>query len=389
MTQAEVTSFLRSHSLSIGKFLEASGGDRKGSRAGVSESKPHRWQTQVLALPTQASSTSEPAYPVLSVKSMQGSTDAPPLVLQLWKVEGFCLEPLEAVKFLQALPLGSFKASDAYVGGELRFWSQVMRWSLDLLSRCKFLPGLYRQLNGDVVARWQPLLDSAVDQTRLEKFTQLMPSACRTYQGMGNGEDSSLGSPTTNPKSKIQNLKSAEPEELLLGFLSSVMDTQVRNWVEAQALPTAESPVQEWLRMLSEQPSLTLSTASDTLEAPTEAVARLETALSTWTTPVQQNLVAPTSQRFGQNLFRTCFSLQPPASGETNWRLEYCLQAVDSPEFLVDATTIWSQPVERLEYQGRTIEQPQETFLKGLGLATRLYPPIEPSLHERVPTLVS
>jgi len=385
MTQAEVTSFLRSHSLSIGKFLEASGGDRKGTRAGVSESKPHRWQTQVLALPTQASSTSEPAYPVLSVKSMPGGTDAPPLVLQLWKVEGFCLEPLEAVKFLQALPLGSFKASDAYVGGELRFWSQVMRWSLDLLSRCKFLPGLYRQLNGDVVARWQPLLDSAVDQARLEKFTQLMPSACRTYQGMGNGEDSSLGSPTTNPKSKIQNLKSAEPEELLLGFLSSVMDTQVRNWVEAQALPTAESPVQEWLRMLSEQPSLTLSTASDTLEAPTEAVARLETALSTWTTPVQQNLVAPTSQRFGQNLFRTGFSLQPPASGETNWRLEYCLQAVDSPEFLVDATTIWSQPVERLEYQGRTIEQPQETFLKGLGLATRLYPPIEPSLHERRP----
>jgi hypothetical protein len=59
MTQAEVTSFLRSHSLSIGKFLEASGGDSKGSRAGVSESKPHRWQTQVLALPTQASSTSE------------------------------------------------------------------------------------------------------------------------------------------------------------------------------------------------------------------------------------------------------------------------------------------------------------------------------------------
>ncbi len=386
MTQAEVTSFLRSHSLSIGKFLEASGGDRKGSRAGVSESKPHRWQTQVLALPTQASSNSEAAYPVLSVKSMQGGTDAPPLVLQLWKVEGFCLEPLEAVKFLQALPLGSFKASDAYVGGELRFWSQVMRWSLDLLSRCKFLPGLYRQLNGDVVARWQPLLDSAVDQARLEKFTQLMPSACRTYQGMGNGEDSSLGSPTTNPKSKIQNLKSAEPEELLLGFLSSVMDTQVRNWVEAQALPTAESPVQEWMRMLSEQPSLTLSTPSDTLEAPNEAVARLETALSTWTTPVQQNLVAPTSQRFGQNLFRTGFSLQPPASGETNWRLEYCLQAVDNPEFLVDATTIWSQPVERLEYQGRTIEQPQETFLKGLGLATRLYPPIEPSLHERVPS---
>jgi len=37
-----------------------------------------------------------------------------------------------------------------------------------------------------------------------------------------------------------------------------------------------------------------------------------------------------------QSLFRTCFSLAPPASGETDWTLAYFLQA-DDPEFLVDA----------------------------------------------------
>jgi hypothetical protein len=192
MTQAELTSFLRSHSLSIDKFLEVSGSSSQGSRSGVPESKLHKWQTQVLALPTQTSLMGESAYPVLSTKSLLEATDAPPLELQLWKVEGLCLAPLEAVKLLQAIPLASFKASDAYVGDSLRFWSQVTRWSLDLLSRCKFLPGLDRQPNGEVVARWQPLLDSAVDQARLEKFSQLMPSACRAYQGLGTGE---LGAP--------------------------------------------------------------------------------------------------------------------------------------------------------------------------------------------------
>src|SRR5919202_3384692 len=357
MTQAELTSFLRSHSLSIGQFLEASGGSRQGSRSPERENKQHKWQTQVLALPTQSSSTNESAYPVLSVKMPLGGTDAPPLELQLWQVDGFSLEPLEAVKFLQALPLGSFKASDAYVGGELRFWSQVTRWSLDLLTRCKFLPGLYRQANDQVVARWQPLLDSAVDQARLEKFTELMPSACRAYQGLGTGVSSQelkvgkLNVESLDESSNLQptNLQPAtfqEPQELLLGFLSSVIDAQVRHWVEAQALPQAESPVEEWLR--------SLCSTSDILDAPTEAVARLAAALQTWTTPVQQNLVAPTSQTLRQNLWRTCFALQPPASGETNWQLEYCLQAVDHPDFLVDAKTIWSQPAERLHYQGRT-----------------------------------
>ncbi len=366
MTQTEFTSFLHSHSLSIDQFIETSGSSGKGSRSGVRESKQHKWQAQVLTLPTQTLQTGEPAYPVLSFKMPSAGTDTPHPELQLWKVEGFCLEPLEAVKFLQALPLGSFKASDAYVGGELRFWSQVMRWSLDLLTRCKFLPGLYRKPNGEVVACWQPLLDSAVDQARLEKFTQLMPSACRAYQGAG---EQGRISPSH---------QWIEPQKLLLRFLSSAIDAQMHSWVEAQPLPPVESPMQEWLRSL-------IST-SDTLEAPGDALARLEAALQTWTIPVQQNIVAPTSQTLGQNLFRTCFVLEPPASGETNWRLEYCLQAVDNPDFLVDAKTIWSQPVERLEYQGRTIEQPQETFLKGLGLATRLYPPIEPSLHERVPS---
>ena len=362
MLLSELKSFLRSHNLSLSKLLETPD-SRQGSQGAVAQNKSNNWQPQVVALPTQIPENGGPAYPLLSTKMPSGNTDSPP-ALQLWQVEGFTLASLDAVRFLQALPLGSFKAADAYVGSELRFWSQVCRWSLDLLSRGKFLPGLYRKPNGEMIACWQPLLDSAVDQGRLDKFASVMPSACRVYQGMGKGESSSSFLPL-------------EPQELLLAFLSSVVDAQVSHWVENQAIPAVDSPMQEWLR--------SLLTSSHTLEIPTEEGARLEAALKTWTMPVQQNLVVPTSQTLQQNLWRTGFSLKPPATGESNWCLEYGLQAVDNADFWVDATTIWSQPVERLEYQGRTIEQPQETFLKGLGLASRLYPPIEPSLHERRP----
>ncbi|MBE9126717.1 MULTISPECIES: DEAD/DEAH box helicase [unclassified Coleofasciculus] len=361
MTEADYIAFLNSQHLPIGRFLEVSENGNSGTN--------NRWQAQILTLPTQTLSPDTSAYPVLSVKMPVEETEQ--LKLKPWKIEGFYLEPLEAVQFLQALPLSSFQDSTTFVGEDLLFWAQVCRWSLDLLTRCKFLPGLYRQPDGEAVACWQPLLDSALDQARLAKFTQRMPSACRAYAEWQTREigENIPNSPFPTPDS---------PQELLLRFLCSAIDVQVRHWGESGSLPTAASPIPEWLR--------SLSTESDSLDVEPTAVARLETALQSWTTPIQEHLVTPTSGELTQNLFRTCFVLQPPESDESNWRLDYCLQAVDNPEVLVEAKMIWRQSVERLEYQGRTIKLPQETFLKGLGLASRLYPAIEPSLHERVPS---
>ncbi|NEP60039.1 MAG: ATP-dependent helicase, partial [Symploca sp. SIO2G7] len=191
MTQAQLTSFLDSHSLSPTApsstyFLEASRNSRKKTPSRVTGELQPPWQTQVLVLPTQSLSKSKSVYPLMSAKMPSESEEEQSLKLQQWKVEGFCLEPIAAVKFLQLLPLGSFQTSDAFVGGDLRYWSQVTRWSLDLLSRHKFLAGIYRQPNGDVFASWQPLLDSSLDQERLGKFSQLMPSACHAYLGKEN-----------------------------------------------------------------------------------------------------------------------------------------------------------------------------------------------------------
>ncbi|QKQ76424.1 DEAD/DEAH box helicase [Nostoc sp. TCL240-02] len=334
--------------------------------------------SQIIALPTYIPENSAEGtstiFPVHSA-SLGLETDSPQY-LQPWRVEGFCLNPSEAVKFLAAIPLNAAKGEDAFLGGDLRFWSQVSRWGLDLISRCKFLPRIDRQSDGAFAAKWQVLLDSAVDGTRLEKFSADMPLVCRTYQeGLGAG-DWGLGTGEEFSQSLFYVDFPIEPQELLLGFLNSTIDAQVREMVgsqpptEAKAMASLSIAVRQWLQALTSE--------SYAVNADANEIERLEAALKAWTMPLQYQLTLKT-------LFRTCFQLRSPESGETDWTLAYFLQAADDPEFVVDAATIWNNPVERLVYENRTIEQPQETFLRGLGVVSRLYPAIAPSFETEYP----
>ncbi|QLE43283.1 helicase [Nostoc sp. C052] len=375
MTSVELSEWLHSQNMAITNFIQkpqvafaTTGQTRKAASATEISLPTH---SQIIALPTYIPEVNSEGtvaiFPIHSA-SLGENTDSPQY-LQPWRVEGFCLNPSEAVKFLAAVPLNAAKGEDAFLGGDLRFWSQVARWSLDLISRCKFLPTIDQQSDGAFAAKWQVLLDSAVDGTRLEKFSATMPLVCRTYQeGMGTGEEFSQ-SPIPNPQSLSYVNFPIEPQELLLGFLNSTIDAQVREMTGSQpaSLPGG---VRQWLQALT--------SASHTVNADAIEVERLEAALKAWTMPLQYQLTLKT-------LFRTCFQLRSPESGETDWTLAYFLQAADDPEFLVDAATIWNNPVERLVYENRTIDQPQETFLRGLGVASRLYPAIAPSFETEYP----
>ncbi|MEH2200075.1 SNF2-related protein [Nostoc sp.] len=377
MTSVELSEWLVSQKMAITNFIQkpqvaiaTTGRSRKAASANEIALPTH---SQIIALPTYIPEDTSAIFPVHSA-SLGLDTDSPQY-LQPWRVEGFCLNPSEAVKFLAAIPLNAAKGEDAFLGGDLRFWSQVSRWGLDLISRCKFLPRIDRQSDGAFAAKWQVLLDSAVDGTRLEKFSADMPLVCRTYQeGLGTG-DWGLGTGEEFSKSLFYVDFPGEPQELLLGFLNSTIDAQVREMVGSQAsieakTATAKDAVRQWLQALT--------SASHPINADVNEVERLEAALKAWTMPLQYQLTLKT-------LFRTCFQLRSPESGETDWTLAYFLQAADDPEFVVDAATIWNNPVERLVYENRTIEQPQETFLRGLGLASRLYPAIAPSFETEYP----
>ena len=377
MTSVELSEWLPSQNMAITNFIQqpqvamaTTGRTRKAASA--TEIMPTH--SQIIALPTYIPEGSKEGtaaiFPVHSA-SLGLDTDSPQY-LQPWRVEGFCLNPSEAVKFLAAVPLNAAKGEDAFLGGDLRFWSQVARWSLDLISRCKFLPTIERQSNGAFAAKWQVLLDSAVDGTRLEKFSADMPLVCRTFQESAELKEKDL---TLSAHYSAVDFPT-EPQELLLGFLNSTIDAQVRGMVgsqppmEAKMIASLPSAVRQWLQALT--------SASHPVNADAIEMERLEAALKAWTMPLQYQLTLKT-------LFRTCFQLRSPESGETDWTLAYFLQAADDPEFLVDAATIWNNPVERLVYENRTIEQPQETFLRGLGVASRLYPAIAPSFETEYP----
>ena len=308
---------------------------------------------QIIALPTDISESGD-LTPIYSA-----TTNIPKSYLYPWQITGISLNPKQAFQFLQSLPLNTVITSDSDLGEDLRFWSHIARWSLDLLARSKFLPGLIKQSDQTIISQWQPLLDSAIDQTRLLRFAQQMPRVCRVYQELIVGDSLAINLPLS-------------AQDIIINFLSVMIDQQVRNVAkEVNKKAILSLPIwQKWLQSLGEQ--------ENTINAELTEIESLETALKNWTAPLQYSLSEP-------NLFATAFHLHPPTEYNPNWQLEYCLQAIDQPEFIVNSNIVWNHPVDSFNYRGRTIKHPQETLLKGLGLASKLYPVIETSLQQARP----
>ncbi|MHC5829568.1 MAG: ATP-dependent helicase, partial [Nostoc sp.] len=113
MTSVELSEWLRSQNMAITNFIQqpqvalaTTGRTRKAASATEISLPTH---SQIIALPTYIPEASGEAtaaiFPVHSA-SLGLDTDAPQY-LQPWRVEGFCLNPSEAVKFLTAVPLNA------------------------------------------------------------------------------------------------------------------------------------------------------------------------------------------------------------------------------------------------------------------------------------------
>ena len=342
MSEENLVSFLQTNNFILEKFLAFS---------------EEKWQRQIINLPSQKKGKTK----ILPLLSSQISDDnlneinKKSLVLHPWQVEGIILTPQETVNFLRLLPLGN----KGYQGGDLLFWGQVYRWCLDLLIRYKFLPGITQENEGIIKGNWQPLLDSAIDRTRLAKFTQLMPTICCSYQA----------------------IETEEKQDILLNFVSNILDAQLRIYLDNSNLYITSCSLNSWLQALRQKTGI--------FDIEENQVKRLKNALVNWALPIQDYLVGA-KHELGQIQFRTCFLLQPPKTEEieqnnSSWNLKYGLQALDDPSFILDASTIWQSSTEELSFNGRIIKQPQETLLKGLGLAARIYSPIAESLAEKLP----
>ena len=323
------------------------------------------WQTEIITLPSQT--VKKVTYPLLSG---QDSHELKPASLSLhpWQVQGIRLDAFAASEFLKNISLGLDKKG--FFGNDLQFFSHLYRWSLDLIVRRKFLPGIQVTPSRNQ-ACWYPLIDSTLDQTRLAKFSQLMPPVCWSY--------GQLSEQTNHPDFLLL------AQKIILSFLQAMVNAQIITKSPALNL-SKETPLQTWLHSLTDPKSL--------ITGENNQVQKIVAALNNWQLPIQDYLVSPENQQLGKHQFRVCFVLEPPnqeeiLSGNTHWRLNYVLQALDNASFWVNAHTIWQQQSEQLIWENRVIEHPQETLLKGLGLASRLYAPIAASLEESQPSYCS
>ncbi len=342
----ELLALFQSHELEVAQLLDES-----------------KWQVQLVGMPTIVTGTaqSKKVQPVFAGNALE---DESKLDLYLWEVKGFRLTPEETINLLQILSLSSLQSNTDYLAGDLRFWSHIYRWALDLIVRQKFLPGIEVQKSRQTTYKsvWQPVIDSEVDRVRLAKFTQALPEACLAYLDAEESE-----AETTD-------------EDLLLRSLSLILDARLRTWIDYNPNGFKDLSVEPWLRSLSSSPFI---------EADSQNANRLTNALYSWTLPISEYIVNRQND-LGLNRYRVCFALTPPVAAaeddrQPDWSLNYYLQALDNPDFVVDAATVWRCPAEFSTIGDRTIENPQETLLKGLGLATRIYDPIRASLNRSQP----
>ncbi|MBT9314229.1 DEAD/DEAH box helicase [Leptothoe spongobia] len=352
-----------------------------------------RWYGHILALPTVLEDE-RVFYPHLSGQ-LQG-TDA---LLYPWHVSGVMLPTASALQLLTGLPLG---ADTSWVGGDLRYWSHMARWSLDLMARGKFVPTVSADGSG-AIAAWKLLLNSATDQARLRQFSDRMPLVCRLYQTSSpqthksvvatkTAKSKATKSKTTKSKAAKSKSKAAEQPDmpvaiefptasspLLQDFLAAVVSAKVRDMAQAQPLPATaplskDLPLREWIAALTKD-------KKKRFESTPVGLVRLNEALNTWTAPLQNLTVDVLDALY------VGFRLTPPPSGDLNWLLHYGLEASDDPSFCLAAQTIWQHPVDQLDYRGRTIEAPQEKLLAGLGRAARLCEPIKHTLDRPSPSV--
>ena len=331
--------------------------------------QPVQWQERQLGMLAQQTEADVPQLKVLYSSTPLTETDSDSVRIYPVKVTGLCLRAEVAVALLRSLPLWTAASTpeESWLGADMAFWSHVARWSLDLLVRSKFVPTLALESGSQPQARWQPLLDSDVDQARYRDLCDRLPLACRFY-----GSDLQ---PISDPALPLP----LPSQTLLLTALQQMVDQHIRSIAATQEWPGSVfkgkpiapvDPAERWLMALG-QPAAAL-------DPEPQALAPLATAWETWIQPIQSAL----SQ---QQPFRVAFHLEPPLPPSREWTVTYGLQARADHTCWLSAEVIWQVKSEALVVQGHRLEQPQEALLAGLGFASRIYPPLEESLQTARP----
>ena len=300
-----------------------------------------------------------PSSPLL----FEEETKRDKLKFAAWKIEALSIASRDALDFLVSLPAEEDTTPGVKVGDDLRFWQHAAHLALEILAQQRFSPVLLEE-GIRYLAVWQPQFNNT-DQPRLECLTQAMPSICRAVGGV----DQSGG---------------VAPRTLLTNFFSLTIDAFAREHADfgKTIVAAKDTPIAEaWLAALR--------SPSPIIDASFPTLTQFYEQYRTWTEPFPGAAGAT---------FRLCFRLDPPTLdtdpdqiyaprlNKREWSLRYFLQATDDLSLLVPAETVWRERGSTLKFLNRKFDAPQERMLAGLGLASRIFPPIESSLKSARPS---
>lgn len=317
------------------------------------------FDTLTLRLP----STSKGPLPSPELIVEEAFEDVQSAELKWWTIGILQFEPGSSSDFLLALP--DVPPHGVAFGASLRFWTEVAKFSLELITRQCFVPTVHEAVRGNARtcrAAWDGVL-SPQDMARMHALASAMPPVCWAF---------------VPPHEKRASLL----QDFVLHFLNATIDAFVRESLSTTSLLPARNRRGRSAKALPEQWLQALSSEQAELTASTDEIQQFASTMHTWLDslrPVESN--AP---------FRTCFRLDPPSAEEDKeatdeWHVSFHLQANDDPSLLVPAEKVWSVRSSTLTFLKHRFENPQERLLADLGKAARLFPSIEESLHTARP----
>jgi SNF2 family DNA or RNA helicase len=215
-----------------------------------------------------------------------------------------------------------------------------------------FLPALVLR-GGQPAAFWKPLWDAAETAEKIKFLAETFPPSALA--------------PILDPKTLRSPMTG---DELVKNFLADAVDQEVRRASgKALALSHPDTAQESWLAALASE--------NGVIPAPAGDVAALADSLRDW----EDRRRAPCREGL-----RVVLRLSPPPPESVKWTLEYFLQPTADPSFLVSAKDLWRDPALRRKLAVFSPADPDDILLTALGLAGRLFAPIESGLKKSKPS---
>ncbi|HYO58082.1 SNF2 helicase-associated domain-containing protein, partial [Archangium sp.] len=262
-------------------------------------------------------------------------------------VSGRLLPLFDTLPVLAAMPTHTL----AELPPSVVAWSLASKLALNLVIRERVVPCLVTKPEG-TRARWAAALSGAEDAAYVATLGRGMPPAAHAV-----------------PVAEARDGEVWAPDALLRAFLDATADALVRSNASGPkaARPHAASWESRWLRSLG---------GPDSRFEPEGFTERTLLAdLEAWAEPVLG----------ARDSLRACFRLELPEKDGDPFVLHFLLQSPEDPSLLVPAQEVWSASGRSLLKLGRAFRDPQESLLRALGLAARLFPPVGTSLTQPTP----